>query len=559
MSVVRAGVPITHRDQLPSSSRYELLVKIASGGMATVYLGRLSSAVGITRLVAVKRAHAHLLEDPTFAKMLIAEAKLASRIHHPNVVAVHNVEEIEGELLLVMDYVEGASLSDLMGFMDHAGRQTGPERLPPSVAARVILDACAGLNAAHELTDDDGRPLGIVHRDVSPHNILVGVDGVARLTDFGIAKSSGGHTQSAGRTSTGALRGKVAYMAPEYVESGLLDARSDVFALGIVAWEALTQRRLFRGATDVESLRLVLAANVPRASAVDPSLGPGLDAVLAKALERDPADRFATAAELGEALELAARTHELLAKHSDVAAYVRSASGEALAQRRALVRERHDAPAVVAAGRGRHEVTASLVSPKQKRSDLDERGEPQTSTFVVSASTPRSDADATTLGSGVSAQLVDDLRKSGGAAATSRSRALLWSVAAMLVAAGGAAVFIVPARSGSTGERSEGAATSSAPLPATSESTSPPAPSLASEPTITPSAPVSPSRPVPVASNKPVTTQPSKAHQRVSAKPSASPAASAAPRPTTLIKTLPPDPPAENPAADKAPPNPYAR
>jgi serine/threonine-protein kinase len=557
VSVVRAGVPITHRDQLPSSSRYELLVKIASGGMATVYLGRLSSAVGITRLVAVKRAHAHLLEDPAFAKLLIAEAKLASRIHHPNVVAVHNVEEIEGELLLVMDYVEGASLSDLMGFTDHAGRQTSPERLPPSVAARVILDACAGLNAAHELTDDDGRPLGIVHRDVSPHNILVGVDGVARLTDVGIAKSSGGHTQSAGRTSTGVLRGKVAYMAPEYVESGLLDARSDVFALGIVAWEALTQRRLFRGTTDVESLRLVIAANVPRASAVEPSLGPGLDAVLAKALARDPADRFATAAELGEALESAARRHELLAKHSDVAAYVRTASGEALAQRRALVRERHDAPAVTAAIRGRHEVTASLVSPKQPRSDLDETEARQISTIVVSASTPRADADASTFGSGVSAQLVDEVRKNGGPASASRSRALSWSVAAMLVAAGGAAVLIVQARSGSTRERSEGAATTSATAPATSASTSPPAASAASAPTITPSAPMSASRPVPVASNKPVATQPSKAPQRVGAKPPASPAASAAPRPA-VIKTPPPEPPAEEPAADKAPPNPYA-
>ena len=191
-SALRVGVPITHRDRLPSSSRYELLVKIASGGMATVYVGRLSSVVGSSRLVAIKRAHAHLMEDPAFAKMLIEEAKLASRIHHPNVVAVQSVEEVEGELLLVMDYVEGASLADLVNYEELP--------MPARVAVRALLDGCAGLQAAHELTDDDGKSLGIVHRDVSPHNILVGVDGVARLTDFGIAKSSG-HTGSAGQTS----------------------------------------------------------------------------------------------------------------------------------------------------------------------------------------------------------------------------------------------------------------------------------------------------------------------------------------------------------------------
>ena len=260
---LRVGVAITHRDRLPSSSRYELLVKIASGGMATVYVGRLNTVIGTSRLVAIKRAHAHLLEDPAFSKMLIAEARLASRIHHPNVVAVQNVEELEGELLLVMDYVEGASLADLWSYEDVP--------LPARVAVRAVLDACAGLQAAHELTDDDGKLLGIVHRDVSPHNILLGVDGIARLTDFGIAKSSGGHTGSASQhTTTGALKGKVAYMAPEYVESGSLDARSDVFALGIVLWEALTRERLFRGGNEVESLRLILATKVPRPSEIAP-------------------------------------------------------------------------------------------------------------------------------------------------------------------------------------------------------------------------------------------------------------------------------------------------
>jgi serine/threonine-protein kinase len=321
MTAIRGGVPITHRDQLPSTSRYELLVKIASGGMATVYVGRLSGAAGITRLVAIKRAHAHLLEDVAFSKMLIAEAKLASRIHHPNVVAVQNVEEAEGELLLVMDYVEGASLADLLGSDDIP--------LPARVAVRVLLDGCAGLQAAHSLEGDDGQPLGIVHRDVSPHNILVGVDGVARLTDFGIAKSSG-HTGSAAQTSTGALKGKVAYMAPEYVEAGQLDARSDVFSLGIVAWEALTRQRLFRGANEIESLRLVLATDVARPSEVAPWVGKGLDDVIMKALARSPRERFTTASEFGDALEAAARREDLIATAAQVGTVVRSSTRAAV-------------------------------------------------------------------------------------------------------------------------------------------------------------------------------------------------------------------------------------
>jgi eukaryotic-like serine/threonine-protein kinase len=332
MHAVRAGVPTSHRDQLPPSSRYELLVKIASGGMATVYVGRLTSAAGVTRLVAVKRAHAHLLEHPAFARMVIGEARLASRIHHPNVVAVQDVEEIEGELLLVMDYVEGASLSELLPSAEHGGA------MPIEVAMRVILDACAGLHAAHELTGDDGTPLGIVHRDVSPHNILVGIDGVARLTDFGIAKSSS-HTQSDGRTSTGALKGKVSYMAPEYIESGRLDARSDVFSLGVVAWETLTGRRLFRGETDIESLRMVLAAEVPQLASVSAALGPSVNAIIRRALARDPTERIATAAMFGEALEAAAlRDGTRVGKHADVAAWMKDIAGSALEARRALVR-----------------------------------------------------------------------------------------------------------------------------------------------------------------------------------------------------------------------------
>src|SRR5262249_44907685 len=159
----------------------------------------------------------HLADDPAYRRMFGAEARLASRIHHPHVVAVQDVEELEGELLLVMDYVEGASLAELSPLADDA-------RDRARLAVRVILDACSGLAAAHELTDELGRPLGIVHRDVTPHNVLVGADGLARLTDFGVAKSA---AYTGPGTVTGGLKGKIAYMAPEYVDRGHVDVRAD--------------------------------------------------------------------------------------------------------------------------------------------------------------------------------------------------------------------------------------------------------------------------------------------------------------------------------------------
>ncbi|MBS2017911.1 MAG: serine/threonine protein kinase [Deltaproteobacteria bacterium] len=615
-TALRAGVAITHRDRLPSSSRYELLVKIASGGMATVYVGRQSSVVGTSRLVAIKRAHAHLLEDPAFSKMLIAEAKLASRIHHPNVVAVQNVEELEGELLLVMDYVEGASMADLWGYEEVP--------LPARVAVRNVLDACAGLQAAHELTDDDGRPLGIVHRDVSPHNILVGVDGVARLTDFGIAKSSGGHTGSAGQhTTTGALKGKVAYMAPEYVESGKLDARSDVFALGVVLWEALTRERLFRGANEVESLKLVLAAHVPRASEVAPWVGKGLDDVLAKALARSPNDRFATAAEMADALETAARREDLIATASQAGAYVKKAAGEALARRRTLIREKSDQSATANAQldpETREKIAAALAASENPvvtatierpfgRAEQTAPLDPSTAVEAV-ADSPRAQEDPSasevrvrdsgtapfdvpaaavvdaalavpdggTAGSGVSAGLVDDARRSTRTSGRGRG----WMVAIALVAATGIGVAALAGLRVGGGAASGGAATSSPASVALPGATSPvTTPSGTAAATVAAPASAVTNATLPATASAVTTaTAPATASAVTASVPSApnttpatpalaSAAPASAPRGTSRGKptpaatpakpagTKPPAAPAELPA-DKAPPNPYA-
>lgn len=315
----------------PSSSRYELLVKIASGGMATVYVGRLRGAVGFWRLVAIKRAHPHLLEDPAFKQMLIEEARLASRIHHPNVVAVLDVEELSGELRLVMDYVEGASLADLLVAGASEGRP-----IPARLAVRIALDACAGLLAAHELRDEDGSMLHIVHRDVSPQNILVGLDGMGRLSDFGIAK----HARSGVSTTTGSLKGKLGYMSPEYIETGVFDVRGDVFAMGVVVWEALANRKLFRGTNEVETLRRIVDCQVPPLSSVAPWVGGRLDTVVAAALAKSPEERFQTAGAFAAALETVARKDDLIGSHAEVAAFVKALWGARLDARRAEVRDR---------------------------------------------------------------------------------------------------------------------------------------------------------------------------------------------------------------------------
>jgi eukaryotic-like serine/threonine-protein kinase len=559
---LRAGALASGRDKLPVTSRYEVMVKVASGGMATVYVGRLSGAVGFSRLVAIKRAHLHLAEDPAFRRLLVAEAKLASRIHHPNVVAVQDVEESDGELLLVMDYVEGASLAQLLAL-------SGEDGIPRGVATRVVLDACAGLHAAHTLTGDDGESLGIVHRDVSPHNVLVGVDGVSRIADFGIAKSTG-HTGSDGHTSTGTLKGKVAYMAPEYVEHGALDRRGDVFALGVVAWELFARRRLFRGGSDIETLRAVASAEVPALAGIDAALAP-LDDVVLTALSRDPDQRFQTALAFSEALETAAGRAGLLGKHADVARCVKGVAGEALAERRELVRA-HDAPSdpVISVARVRTDEENKDVAPGQGLDDatteknrplrfpeddpphLREGGTVKIPLPVASAVT--AEATSTSLG-GELAPASTPRPRSGG-------RAWLGlGLAAALILGAAAGVQRLRAAPASTADAppSTLAATSAAPAPTVA---APGEPSATSEPAGAPSdAPAIP----PAASSA---TSASAAPSASSAKPPRATGTAAAPKPASARSHVAPKPapakPVASPAAsapspDKAPPNPYAR
>lgn len=430
--------------ELPASSRYELLFKLASGGMASVYVGRLRGAGGFWRLVAIKKAHAHLTEDPSFRRMLVEEARLASRIHHPNVVPVLDVEQMDDHLLLVMDYIEGASLAELLS------KRPG-DPLPPRLAVRIALDACAGLAAAHDLKDPSGQSLHIVHRDVSPQNLLVGVDGVARLTDFGIAKSS----SHGATTTTGALKGKLAYMAPEYVDGKPPDQRSDVFGLGVVIWEALANRRLFRGDSEVDTLRRVVEARAPVLSTVAPWVGTELDPVLAAALAKDPNERFTSAKALGNALEIAARRAELVGSAEEVGAHVRTLFEATLDERRQLIHRRvaadPTAVSMAATGDGGAAPPREGPAPPAQQSQAADAATARAGRRPLAATViDAPDRDGSTLdGSGVS----DAATGLSIAGVPRKSHRLIWALGAVALVVGGVAAFGV-GRLESSGEPS---------------------------------------------------------------------------------------------------------
>jgi eukaryotic-like serine/threonine-protein kinase len=261
--------------------------------MATVHLGRLLGPVGFARTVAIKRLHENFARDPQFVAMFVDEARLAARIQHPNVVDMLDVITTEGELFLVLAYIHGESLATLLRIA-----RSLECRVPVGVLAGVIIGVLHGLHAAHEARSERGEPLGIVHRDVSPHNILVGGDGIPRLLDFGVAKAAGRMQES----RSGEIKGKLAYMAPEQVR-GDADRRTDVYSTSVILWEGLTGRRLFRGDNDAMLVYEVLEGKVEPPSRHAAGIPAELDALVLRGLATDPATRFATAREMARALE----------------------------------------------------------------------------------------------------------------------------------------------------------------------------------------------------------------------------------------------------------------
>lgn len=355
---------------MSAASRYEALLPIGTGGMATVFVGRARGAEGRSRLVALKRAHAHVRDDEALVESMKLEARLASRLHHANVVSVLDVEENEDELVLVLDYVEGCTLRTLMSKLEKLGERR------PRETIRIILDIAAGLHAAHQATDEAGRLLGLVHRDVSPSNVLVGSDGVSRLSDFGIAKAL---FEGSDRTETGVLKGKSSYMAPEYVLHQHANAASDLFSLAVVAWEALADARLFKGATELETLTRVARADIRPLSSERPELS-ALDLVLAKALSRLPSERHKSVEHFALELEAVARANDLVASHAEVSALVeRVAKSELQERRRVLLDDVETVVGSIPAVLVHRDSAAVTVMPRQEMpqaSARHERGAP---------------------------------------------------------------------------------------------------------------------------------------------------------------------------------------
>jgi serine/threonine-protein kinase len=304
---------------------------IATGGMATVWAARLKGTRGFQKIVAIKTILPQLSEDPTFEQMFLDEASLASRIRHPNVAQILDLGEEAGVLFLVMDWVDGEPLSAVL---KAASRDRGSIPLP--ITVRIISQAAAGLHAAHELRDESGNLLGLVHRDASPQNILVTFDGVVKVVDFGIAKAAG---RGSADTNAGQIKGKAAYMSPEQVKGGELDRRTDVFALGTILYLMTTGRHPFRGENDVATLYSISSnSHVILPSRIHRHFPVSLEAVIMKALAKDPDERFASAHDLQRALDMSLPAARRLTTDAEVAAFMDSLLSERHEQGKAALK-----------------------------------------------------------------------------------------------------------------------------------------------------------------------------------------------------------------------------
>ena len=305
--------------------RYTIYDAIATGGMATIYLGRMSGPVGFTKTVAVKSLHSQFAHDPEFVAMFLDEARLAARIHHPNVVQTLDGVSTDGELFLVMEYVRGETLSKLI----RAALGTGT-RIPPRIVVALISGVLQGLHAAHEAVDETGRALALVHRDVSPQNVLVGLDGTARVLDFGVAKAE----NKISSTREGQLKGKLLYMSPEQLEGDDVDRRTDVYATAILLFETLTGKRMFSGKSEGAQIAKITRGEIVLPSAIDPALAP-FDAIVKKGAALEASDRFGNAREMATLLEKIV----IPASAAEVSVWVEQTAGATLEARAKRVAE----------------------------------------------------------------------------------------------------------------------------------------------------------------------------------------------------------------------------
>lgn len=340
--------------------RYHLLRKLAAGGMAELFLAYAEGVGGFRKLVVLKRVLPHLAENAEFVRMLLEEARLAATLSHPNIVSVLDVGEAEGHHFVVMEYVHGRDAHKLLR---ERARQGG---IPLHVALGIVLGTAHGLHHAHRRTDLDGSPLGIVHRDVSPSNVLVGYDGSVKVADFGIAKASA----LTRNTVSGSLKGKVGYMSPEQCRGEPVDCRSDIFALGILLYELTTHQRVFFGDNDFAVMNKVVEGRWDLPSAMIERYPPELERIIVRALELDPEERHSDAATFAAEVDAFAHARRLRCSAAAIGAWMHELYGS-LSMPRVEVREEHGSP------------TLKLVT-----------GEPITPGRIASSETPAAPSDA---------------------------------------------------------------------------------------------------------------------------------------------------------------------
>ena len=309
--------------------RYRVVDEIGIGGMASVHLGRMDGPGGFQKWVAIKRIHAHLIEDESFIQMFLDEARVAARISHPNVATVFELGKHEDTYWIAMEYLHGEPLREVMRRTEETGQP-----MPPEIACKVIADAAEGLHAAHELLGKNGEKLGLVHRDVTPHNLFVTYDGSTKVVDFGIAKFA----SRMSNTRAGTLKGKLAYMSPEQVHGEGIDRRTDIFALGVVLWELTTGQRLFRMESDLDTLAKVQECNVARPSTIVRGYPIDLEKIVMKALAKNRGERFRTAREFSRALQSLLMRRGLFIAADEVSGYMQAIFQDRIQKREAHLR-----------------------------------------------------------------------------------------------------------------------------------------------------------------------------------------------------------------------------
>lgn len=310
--------------------RYEVITRLAIGGMAELFLAREQGLAGLERIVVLKRILPHLADEPRFVDMFLREARLVARLAHPNIVQIYDLGEDRGSYFIAMEYIHGTTVRELQILSDSLRESKTVSGFPVEVVIGIVVQMLRGLQAAHDVRDLDGKRLELVHRDISPHNVMCTTEGAVKLLDFGVAKATEDGLEA---TNSGNLKGKFAYMSPEQARRQPLDRRSDLFSAGIVAWEMLTGERLFKRDDEVEIMKAVLTDDVPPPSALNPHVPPAIDRVVLRALEREPDHRWSSADTMRRALTDAAVQAQLDIGPDVVARWVSQVAGGHLAMR----------------------------------------------------------------------------------------------------------------------------------------------------------------------------------------------------------------------------------